>query len=454
MQMFPELIHLEYLSEIQQVIEGLAGIKVSVFDSNGRTILESMNQDPVLSLVMSSETGKEQYNSFIKDTIATADLRKDITVSKIPSGQYLFFIPYQLNDFSLLIAGGLFYLSEDDYKAFISDSASRYHLSFQQLELLSKKVLIMDYENIQRKAHHIQKLLCSMIKNEHESKLYKDKYNHVHTVIRLLSDSEGDISQEKIYSLMSDALLFIFNTDSMAFLSERGKIFKPDYSAGRLKGSIDGLSFDRTSWIISEAIKGPRPLFFDNSADLHNLGLTEDFKSVYFFHISSEKMGSRFLCLFNVTLSFEDEEEISMLCQIMNLFSAAVASHNIYNSRLKEMTTVSLAMSKLNLKFNRPEELYSSIVDTAVSLSSAERGSLMLADNGGKELSIKAVHGINKWLVKDLKIRVNEGIAGKTYRESLPVVSSDIEKDFSVRNKTAYKTNSFMSIPLKIGDET
>ncbi len=111
------------------------------------------------------------------------------------------------------------------------------------------------------------------------------------------------------------------------------------------------------------------------------------------------------------------------------------------------------AASGLNLMFDKPEILYKSILDTAVELSKAGRGSLMLADNDKEELSIIAVHGINKWLVEKVKIVPGEGIAGKVFRERTPIISRDIEKDFSIRKKTAYRTASFISIPLLIGKE-
>jgi len=95
-------------------------------------------------------------------------------------------------------------------------------------------------------------------------------------------------------------------------------------------------------------------------------------------------------------------------------------------------------------------------MDMSVHLAHAERGSLMLKENGNAYLSIKAAKGINKKLLKEIKIKVGEGVAGKVFGEGMPLMVYDIEKDERVLlpRKPSYKTGSFVSIPLRLGEKT
>lgn len=449
-----EFISLEYLSAVQQAIEGLADIDVTVYDSEGRLLLDSSGKKAVSRLLNNTEENRNEFRGFIEATVQKAALRKDITISKDPAGQQHFFVPCHLNGKTLVLVGGAFYLSLSEFHDFIAKSTYQYRFLTQQIEDLSRKVLVMDYEKIRRMSFFVQKLFNSIVKSGHENRLYKKKYSRAKTVLRLLSHVEGDVSHHDICTLMSDVLIYLFNVDSLACMVTDADTMKTVFAAGRLKGLIDNLKFRKDSWIISRAIDENIPFFYDNPIDFRNLELGEDVESVYIFPIFSSKTGFQVLILFNTRLSHEDEQEVFDLCHIVSFLSDSIAARNDYSRKMKEMSVLNFATSGLNLMFEKPDVLYSSILDTAVRLSSAEKGSLMLAENGSGELSVKAVRGINKWLVQDLKIGAGEGIAGKVFRESVPVISKNIEKDFSLRKRPNYKTPSFISIPLKVGEET
>lgn len=449
-----ENFSLEHLSAFQQIIGGLTEIKVSIYDGKGLPILMPSVEDPVLALTAGSKTGDAEYKKFIADTISTAVFRKEITISKASTGQHCFFIPYHINGKSLILVGGAFFLSLNDFNEFISKSAYKYRISDQKIKLLSKKIMIMDYEKIQKVSLYIQKLFILFVEDGHENKLYRGRYDKSKIILRLLSNLEENISQAGIYALIADMLLFLFNADSLSFMADDGSMFKPVYAAGRLKEHIEGVNFIKSSLIVSEVIGNKHPVYSDDPLDIRSMGLAEQIESVHLFPVFTKRNEIQLLCLFNTASSHEDEDEISEMYKLANSIADTVLMQNHYQDKMKEIDTLNIATTELNIIFNKAEMLHASIVDTAVSLSKAERGSLMLRDNGGGELSIKAVHGVNKWLLKDLKVKHGEGIAGKVLRENIPIISSDIEKDFSIRKKPSYKTSSFMSIPLKIGNET
>jgi diguanylate cyclase (GGDEF)-like protein len=98
-----------------------------------------------------------------------------------------------------------------------------------------------------------------------------------------------------------------------------------------------------------------------------------------------------------------------------------------------------------------PAETYESILAQALELVSAERGSLMLFDEGANELSMKAARGIPTSMSEVANVRLGEGIAGSVMSEGRALVSSIDQLGMSTRPERRYKTKSFISYPIAIG---
>jgi len=100
------------------------------------------------------------------------------------------------------------------------------------------------------------------------------------------------------------------------------------------------------------------------------------------------------------------------------------------------------------------EELYEAILERSSELVEAERGSLMILDNKSNVLSIKASKGIDRRVTDSLRVRVGEGsISGSIAARGVPVMVKNIEDEVpSWKNRSVYKTKSFIAIPLKLED--
>jgi signal transduction protein with GAF and PtsI domain len=68
------------------------------------------------------------------------------------------------------------------------------------------------------------------------------------------------------------------------------------------------------------------------------------------------------------------------------------------------------------------------MLDLAIRYTSAEKGSLMLANDRG-ELYILASRGIDRNLARTYKTRIGEGIAGTVAEHRSPVIVTDIGTD-------------------------
>jgi GAF domain-containing protein len=98
--------------------------------------------------------------------------------------------------------------------------------------------------------------------------------------------------------------------------------------------------------------------------------------------------------------------------------------------------------------------LLRSILDESAGLLKAEQGSLMLIDQETEDLLLSAKKGTVEGLADQTRIHRGEGIAGRVAQFGEALLVEDLEQDRRIRqkNRLHYKTRSFVSIPIKIGD--
>ncbi|MCK5682960.1 GAF domain-containing protein, partial [bacterium] len=99
-------------------------------------------------------------------------------------------------------------------------------------------------------------------------------------------------------------------------------------------------------------------------------------------------------------------------------------------------------------------ELFSLAIDLVPEVMNVENCSLMLIDKNSKTLKIAAAKGISEKLIRKIEIQIGEGISGYVAKHGKPVLIDDISKNNQFkRSGSDYKTQSALSVPLKVGTE-
>jgi len=99
-----------------------------------------------------------------------------------------------------------------------------------------------------------------------------------------------------------------------------------------------------------------------------------------------------------------------------------------------------------------PIQTYKSIVARSADLMHAERSSLLLFDESANQLTVTAARGIPARLSEVAPVSVGEGIAGAVLRENRPLVATVDELGRASLAERRYKTKSFISYPITIGE--
>ena len=183
------------------------------------------------------------------------------------------------------------------------------------------------------------------------------------------------------------------------------------------------------------------------------MGFSEDIKSVHIIPIICTDYSMGFLGIYNSTLSNDAVYSISEFCKLTCIALRSLMIQDAYNNCIKDMRSLQISLTKLLDHLHDPKVVYDAIVESASELVEAEKCSLML--NEDDNLTIKAIKGINKWLVQDIKIPIGEGISGRVFKDGSPIFVRDIESIElpNVKPKRHYKTGSFISVPLKLASD-
>ncbi len=96
------------------------------------------------------------------------------------------------------------------------------------------------------------------------------------------------------------------------------------------------------------------------------------------------------------------------------------------------------------------DEVLQKIVSTAVELTHAEEGSLLLLSQDGTKLYMRAGHNFEPGFVDEFLIPVEGSIAGDVVRSGQPFTYN---KDEAHKIKTAYLIQGLIYVPLKLHDE-
>jgi signal transduction histidine kinase/DNA-binding response OmpR family regulator len=122
---------------------------------------------------------------------------------------------------------------------------------------------------------------------------------------------------------------------------------------------------------------------------------------------------------------------------------------SINHVKLGELATLFEISKTININTDI-ESLLAKILDSALEIVKARKGSILLLDENTRELTIRAARGLSAEVIKNTRIPLGEGIAGRVAEGGKPVLVTDSELDpaFQGNRDGRYSTKSFISIPL------
>jgi HD-GYP domain-containing protein (c-di-GMP phosphodiesterase class II) len=124
-----------------------------------------------------------------------------------------------------------------------------------------------------------------------------------------------------------------------------------------------------------------------------------------------------------------------------------------YDSKVQKLKTLKEISQLLNSTLDE-KEVKRRAMEAATRLMEAEVGSLLLIDEATHELYFEVELGKRGERVKEVRLKVGEGIAGWVAKTGEPAIVADPQKDprfsWKVEEKSLFKTRNIICVPIKI----
>ncbi len=150
------------------------------------------------------------------------------------------------------------------------------------------------------------------------------------------------------------------------------------------------------------------------------------------------------------------EDELNLLEILASSAAISIDNAKLYEKierKAWELSTLFHIGTAINSSLDR-DQVLQKVLDSAIMLLDARKGSLMLIDHSVKEMNIVAACGLPPEIIKSTVIKLGEGIAGKVAQEGKPrLMKKGVRMKDSKSSKQIEEIKSAMSVPLKVKDK-
>lgn len=127
------------------------------------------------------------------------------------------------------------------------------------------------------------------------------------------------------------------------------------------------------------------------------------------------------------------------------------------SAKEEQLRTLTKLSAILNSTLD-PKEVQKRAMEAATELMNAQVGSLLLVDEKNNELYFEVALGEKGAQVKEIRLKIGEGIAGWVAQHGEPLIVEDVQKDprFAKKadKKSSFVTRNMICVPVRIKDKT
>jgi diguanylate cyclase (GGDEF)-like protein len=444
-----------FLKDALKLLSGITGLNFSLYDDQENVLIPPSEEDPILGRIKKTERGQKLYNDFLSKYLKQTLKGTNSLIVQSFTMQYQVFIPIYRKDVKLIALSDGFYMSREDFDRF-NERKEQFGVGGWPAEDRLDELKFIDSRTIENYINSIKPLFENIILYGHEKDELNKKRQWSRTIISLVTNLKPDSTIEDIGKIMIDTVIFLFDVDTAALFYIRNGYLHPESVFGRSGEIVRKLRLSRDNNLIAGSLASRTPVSATDRYKLNFSGLPAEISSVYLFPISSQIGFFGFLGIFNSILDDEVFEAVNEICKLWTYLFGVRYIGDKYRKCHSGMDLISKKTLQLFSHYKDQQTLCDEIVNESAALVGAEKCSLMMPDETDDVLRVVSTKGVNKWLMKDVKLRTGEGIAGKVFELGEPILIDSREKlkTFLPSSRPLFKTQSCMSIPLKIADET
>ncbi len=436
--------HLAVLSEA-------VGFTLSVYSSSGTLLVPAGPHYPCTSL---QSAAVRDACAFCSGRVALKAIRRGRTVlAKCHARIVCFALPVVYLTEQAVVLGRGSFASYRDFRSFLALAARENLESTLPVDAAPRFTTARDA----RKACDIvHSTMSHLLKNEQEN-VSLQRRTEVLQEIMGQWDSTAVRDPVTVYDQLMTGLLHLLNVQQVVLYFRDAQLgaYVPLYGRHSGTGEPDRSPLEEHDAIIrlllaqkpyvvsSEPVLGLRP------------GRLQSEEVSWYFPLWISKTLEGVVRVTDGVLKESDVRVVRAFCTRAALTVENLRLHADLHRKF-ERFSATVELAKALTPIRSYETLLQSIMTKSADLLRAEQGSLMLLDSETDALLLEVKKGVIEGLVEKMRIPKGQGIAGKVAQFGEPLLVQNLESDPRIRqkNREHYKTRSFLSVPLKIGDRT
>ena len=446
-------LDLDAWGKFQEKLADHLGVSIGIYDEKGVALAPPSGEGSLCEILKQTEKGDRLYKEAYAWVIEKAKERDEPCVHKCFTGQYLFAIPLYLDtDCFVAILGGHVYLSEVQARE-TARLAEEFREEASVLQEMEDDTRIVSPQEFYDKLDLVNGTAAPFLKNLYLKGLYEREHSQIKTMIQAAAPVGFPREKDEIYRNAFNTLGIFFDISSASIMEEGPDgVYRAAATFGHNDEAVAGWEIPGDSEKIEKVIASRNPVEWNDPIELKRLGLGEGITSVYIFPMVIEEDVLGLLCIFNTRIPEESVGLINFMIGQLSMMIKNIRWEEAIQKRLKRIEILKDIHDSIVPVLNQ-EKLFEIIMDKSAELVDAEKGSLMMFDKGENTLSVRAAKGVDKEILRNIKVKIGEGISGLVAQKGEPIIVKDIEKEITARkNRSRYKTRSFVSVPLKVDD--
>lgn len=449
------------LKQIQEAFSALTGLSLFTYDTQGTPVCEPSLDNPICQIIQKTPKGLEHCKSHCGKSIGRALQSREPVFFKCDVGLHVFsipMIPKDRNDKSnMVFLGGKTFFTPEEFSV-CREGSKQLDILPEELPRLSEEIRVVDHHTMVSAARFLETILPYLFATLHEKNLTASKLARLLTLFTLTSEFKEERPFKHLASSLLNTLgiLFGLHTASVMVLDPLERRFKPEAVFGQKANLIAASSMESASGLVGILQEKASPVQSRDTLEILKTGLPAEIASFHLFPLLVRNgRVTGILAIFDTPLTEEETGVVQAFCQQVAISQENRGLREEHRDMAKDISML-LEIAKTVGSALDSEDLFGIILEKSTEFLGAEQGSLMLLDEDRRELTVKAMKGLNKKIVELLKIRPGEGISGKVLATGTPLIVSDIESDERIaqEKRPRYKTKSFISIPLKLNGRT
>jgi len=437
---------------IQDHLAKMTGLSLLTFNQSGDLLCPSSQENEICKLSQQNPIGNQRCQDDCGKQVTLAAQTGEGSFFRCHANLQVFSVPLVIENTKIILLGGKTYYSYQDLSEFRNIS-EEIDIPPEQLLRISKSLPFKEEEVLKTASSFLKTMGQTLLDHTYSSVHSSGTSTLLLTLLKILGEARGTTHPKEFAPLLLNTLGVLFNIDSALFLLHQpsSKSFEVTSGFGRMRSCLNGIALKETEGLMGRLMEEAKPFTSQSLFEILKSGFPDETFRIDFFPILLEKQIEGTLVIMNTHLTPEEFDIISTLSHHVSLLFENIGLQRRSSKAGNDLSILNEMNKAIGSELDT-ERLCNIILMKSSEVIGAEQGSLMLLDDTKRELSIKAIKGLNPKIVEPIRIEPGHGISGYVAATGEPLLVENLELDQRVLQdrRTRYKTNSFISIPLKL----